>query len=148
MSADCFEPEWLGIKLGQIRRFQGHPLALTDREHSILCVQISLMLEPGEMLPARWCLTHDLAEAFLGDWHGPSKTEAQRSQERIVNLELEKRGWFMNAENSFVKHVDHLAFEEERRRIWPEVYGTPRYLPSSTSWEHMVQKMGAYVPAR
>lgn len=136
-------PRWLGCKLGGIRRFQGDPRALTVLQHSILCAQIALKAGLGECV-AGWCLTHDLAEALLGDAHGPTKTEAQREAERQVEAVLIMRGWRLPPIGSkLVKTVDDCAFKIERQMMWPKVYGRTHWTIKH-GWLDMVQELEVY----
>jgi len=143
LSDEYFSPRWLGRKLGGIRRFQGDPRALTVLEHSILCAQEALAVGL-DIHVAGWCLTHDLAEAFLGDWHGPSKNAAQHAVELEVDAALILKGWRIPPTGSrLVKMVDDHVYRCERRMMWPKVYGSTS-LKVERRWLDLVQELEVY----
>lgn len=145
LTNDSFSPVWLGRKLGGIRRFQGHPDALTVLEHSILCAQLAV-LRGADKHAAACCLTHDLSEAFLGDWHGPSKCQEQRAVERAVDDELRRRGWVIDTGLALVHELDTAALQIERQLMWPETYGASDVQLTILPWEWWVKETGAWKP--
>lgn len=145
LSDAAFDPIWLGQKLSNLRRVQGHPLAFSVETHLRLCAVIAMSLDYAPSM-VRACLTHDLAEAFTGDWHGPSKPQACRDLEHQVEAELRARGWFVAADLPEVKRVDQLAWEEELRHIWPARYGAREYQIPAVSFADLVKTFGAFEP--
>lgn len=146
MPIESTRPEYLASKLARIYRFQGQPRSLSVAEHSALCAQLALDRPDPDSNLARFCLCHDLAEAFLGDWHGRHKVQAQRDLEEVVDRALESRGWFMpwSAEtHKAVKEIDLRARNIERAIIWPEVFGEPEVRPE-VGFLEMVELLGAY----
>lgn len=147
MSPAAFHPETLAPRLANIRRYCGLPIALTDDEHLVLSAYLAR--EAGEdKLVQAMCLTHDLCEAFLGDMNGVHKPEAVRVVEREMNHILAERGWLVpiaEADCALVKKYDCLAQAEERRKIWPLVYGPEKHhARPRSSWLSWVKFTGAY----
>lgn len=144
MPVESTRPEYLASKLERIFRFQGQPRSLSVAQHSALCAQIAL--DQGQDGLARYCLTHDLAEAFLGDWHGRHKNQGQRDLEAQVEVELGRRGWAVpSAErhHGLVKAIDIQARNIERSLIWPEVFGETD-ARVEVNFLDMVWLLGAY----
>lgn len=144
MPVESTRPEYLAAKLSRIYRFQGQPRSLSVAEHLALCAQLAL--DAGRPSLARLCVTHDLAEAFLGDWHGRHKVDAQRNLEMMVDAELIARGWsipFTAVSHRAVKKIDLRARNIERAIIWPEVYGEPE-TRVEVDFLEMVELLGAY----
>jgi hypothetical protein len=153
MPVESTRPEYLASKLSRIYRFQGQPRSLSVAEHSALCAQLALdtahemraiYIDHRDL--ARFCLCHDLAEAFLGDWHGRHKVQAQRDLEEVVDRALESRGWFMPwsvETHKAVKEIDLRARNIERAIIWPEVFGEPE-VRVEVDFLAMVELLGAY----
>jgi hypothetical protein len=158
LPVESTRPEYLAAKLSRIYRFQGQPRSLSVAEHLALCAQLALdtYKAPGwsndivgwaeSLTLARFCVTHDLAEAFLGDWHGRHKVDAQRNLEAMVDEELYLRGWLLPMSpftHKAVKEIDLRARNIERSIIWPEVYGEPS-VRVEVGFLEMVDLLGAY----
>ncbi len=149
LSTAAFEPETLGPKLDQIRRYCGLPLAFTVAEHSVLAAYLAREDNQPRQIQAM-CLTHDLSDTFLGDVNGVHKTDAQREIERDMDQILVSRGWLLatsDRDHRIVKMYDVRAQAEERRKIWPLVYGEERYSARPKSgWLAWVRYTEAYQP--
>lgn len=147
-------PERLGIKLANMRRWQGMPGALSILEHMNLTAVLAHMFEGnGPALAAS--LVHDVAEAFIGDLHGPSKTREQKRMEILLELELAQRGWQVLYGNpGRYKRYDYLALAVEKYLLWPGQYPKPgvfdhidfdQVLTTSATWARHVRECNAYV---
>lgn len=146
LPVESTRPEYLHAKLSRIYRFQGQPRSFSVAQHLALCAQLALNAKNGPNVHiAAMCLTHDLAEAFLGDWHGRFKVEGQRAYERKMDQELHARGWLMPWEtrHTEVKTYDIQARNIERQHIWPEVYGEPD-VQIETDFLSLCDLLGAY----
>lgn len=64
--------DFMDHRLTTQKRFLGHPLALTIREHQVLCVEVVRALG-GNAAAQRWAWFHDAHEFALGDWPDPLK---------------------------------------------------------------------------
>lgn len=144
MPVESTRPEYLASKLERIYRFQGQPRSLSVADHLALCAQLAL--DSGSPTLAKLCVTHDLAEAFLGDWHGRHKVDAQRNLEAMVDQELRHRGWAIPIspeQHRAVKEIDLRARNIERAIIWPDVFGEPS-VRVEVGFLEMVDLLGAY----
>jgi hypothetical protein len=63
---------YLAQRLDGLKRFNGHPLALTVGEHHRLCADLAACAGYSDDV-VRWAALHDAHEYALGDWPAPIK---------------------------------------------------------------------------
>lgn len=110
--------------LEDIPRFGG-AVHWTVADHSLaLC---GYCLRYHSEIIAACALTHDLAEAYIGDLHGPLKVSpgfaAYRNLEDRIQATIERAlGLRFSPEvKAFVSELDKRMTELELRRFWPDV---------------------------
>lgn len=136
LQAENLDVKDIETALGGINRFTGHfkdvpPLNVA--EHSMLCLQMGRIFEPDDLELHLALLTHDFAEAYIGDVASPVK---QVLGDRWYNfatpieelVELTFYGSYMDPEmHSRVKIYDLASLDIERRVMWSSQYGKDKW---------------------
>lgn len=113
-------PEALGQKLERLIRFQGQPGAFSVARHMVLCGLLAETQWGISHRLVRWALTHDVAEAFTGDYHGLYKGQEAKDFENSIDRALNLRGWDIEHEPE-IKVIDLMARDFEKSSIWPKI---------------------------
>lgn len=128
--------EDIGRSLSHILRFTGHfkdvpPLSVA--QHSLLCLYMGQLFEPDDTELHLALLTHDFAEAYIGDVSSPVKKAMgdkwynfAQPIEDLVDIRF--FGSLVPPElHDRVKTYDLAALDIERRVMWGSQYGKDKW---------------------
>lgn len=145
--------EDVNTALNNIIRFTGHykdSRPLTVAQHSLLCLTMAELFEPDDDDLHLATLTHDFAEAYIGDVASPVK---QAMGDRWYSfakpieqtVEIAFYGSNMDPEmHDRVKLYDLAALDIERRVMWSSQYGKEKWPASPLNVGSMEDKLQLY----
>lgn len=144
----------VNTSLNNIVRFTGHHKnnkPLTVAQHSLLCLSFAEILEPNDKDLHRAILTHDFAEAYIGDvafpvkqamgdsWYSFAKPIEQKVEEvfygGVMSPEMHRR----------VKNYDLASLEAEKRSMWNNLTRSKEGLISPINLGILSEKLRASV---
>lgn len=125
------------VSLNRIRRFGGHSKdiePLTVAQHTLLCINLSEVMFPGDRKTRFDCLLHDMPEAYYGDIPSPVKNifgEAIRPWCEHIDTMVYNKLW---KDSKYTKTdywetkgrrkiCDLMALDIERRNLWASQVG-------------------------
>lgn len=125
------------ISLNNIIRFTGHGEVkpLTVAQHSWLCWHLCYQDHPDNFELQLAVLTHDAAEAYIGDvaspvkwalgesWYNFAKPIEATVEKFILGRELDE------VEKGLVKYYDAMSLDIERRVLWDNQRGRDKWPP-------------------
>ena len=136
VSVDDLDIEDVNTSLNKIYRFNrqyGEVAPLTVAQHSLLSLNLSMMLEPDDVALHLAVFTHDFAESVIGDVSSPIKKILGDSWVLFaepIEILFEQKffGGVVDAElEQKVKMYDICSMDIERRVMWSSQYGKDRW---------------------
>lgn len=142
--------------LARLNRFTGHAdPSWSVGQHSLFCAELA-RLQGGSLELQRSCLSHDFAEAYLGDVSSPLKKcisgyydlEVQHFAAICKALWLGVELEWLQPRSGKVHEIDQRAFEIEVQTFMPPHPDLPARVPIRPEERRALMSVFNWIPAR